>query len=78
MFLANFKFVEYATVEKAQSVIATKNWKMAGRPAYVMQAGTKPKGQENKGSNNANSSEKDKRTLFVKGKEFIFVFTLKK
>ena len=65
-------FVEYATVEKAQSVIATKNWKMAGRPAYVMQAGTKPKGQENKGSNNANSSEKERRTLFVKGYEFIF------
>ena len=63
-------FVEYTTAEKAQKVIAGR-WKVNGRPAHVMQAGgKKPERKSAGGGGGGNASERDKRTLFVKGLPF--------
>ncbi|CAG5112486.1 Oidioi.mRNA.OKI2018_I69.chr2.g6698.t1.cds [Oikopleura dioica] len=64
-------FVEYASREKCVEMLE-KKWKMNGRPAIVMQAGTKkPATNGTPGPNSGLSQdERDLRTLFVKGLPF--------
>jgi len=63
-------FVEYATREKCVEIMGQK-WKMNGRPAMVMQAGTKKPAASTPGPNSGLSQdERDMRTLFVKGLPF--------
>jgi len=63
-------FVEYATREKCVEIMGQK-WKMNGRPAMVMQAGTKKPSTGTPGANSGLSQdERDMRTLFVKGLPF--------
>jgi hypothetical protein len=63
-------FIEYATREKCVEIMG-QNWKMNGRPAMVMQAGTKKPSTGTPGANSGLSQdERDMRTLFVKGLPF--------
>ena len=62
--------MEYATREKCVEIMGQK-WKMNGRPAMVMQAGTKKPAASTPGPNSGLSQdERDMRTLFVKGLPF--------